>query len=377
MSDLEDQFSASLDAINRGESPLTKQDLAEFAAMVHAVASPQLAPNLHHLPPRLTSADRGRMWTFLEKEFHTESATSRARSSSMSSPHLAIPPYAQSGGKRSTFDRWQSMISFAIMLAVLGGLFAVVYQRGMRGPDPEPTMLAALADESTPHPIESIDFSPECVAQESSEEAEQAGSYPIPNYSPAVLWIGDPQIDIAQTFLIYLHCQDERGTDAEPTEAEQSFLSPRLLSLMGIGGDSTDQSPAGEIFDPIQRIISDFPLPLNALPPYSDEDLEALGIAHDPFDYWMIHHLPNERWAVMSGTVSTHMLQTGEPIRTGDGELAYISFIPQGDGYVIDEYFLICPSDIVASLDDENDPIMNPEPFDPAELIRNPEATCG
>jgi hypothetical protein len=295
----------------------------------------------------------------------------------MSSHQLTIPSPPHAAGKRATFDRWQSIISFAVMLAVIGGLFAIAYQRGMQGPQPEPTMLAALADESTPHPIDSMDYAPECVAQPGGDDIEQRASYPIPSYSPAGLWVGEPQRNIAQTFLVYLQCRDERGTNAEPTEAERSFLSPRLLSLMGPGGESTDQSPAGEIFDPIQRIISDFPLPLNALPPYSDEDLEVLGFAHDPFDYWMIHHLPNERWAVMSGTVSTHMLQTGEPIRTGDGELAYISFIPQGDGYVIDEYFLICPTDIAASLADEDEPMVNQEPFDPAELIRNPEATCG
>lgn len=296
----------------------------------------------------------------------------------MSAHQPSAPAFQPVGGGGTRLSRWQPALSLAIMLALIGGLFAIAWDRQMRNPDPPPTMLAALAlqnDAATPHPIESIDFSPECVAQELEAPAQTSDQRNIPNYTPAMLVTSVFQMEIYQMFITYLACQQDRGGGDVLTDEEQTYLSPRLLQVLGLGENASDGQASADLFDPTQRVISDFPLPLNRTPFSEDASGEYTATT---FDYSEIYVLPNERYAAVGGSISTHMLQTGVPIRTADGELMYVSFIAQGDGYVIDEMFLICPSDISASLADDADGTL-PEsaPFDPAELIRNPDATCG
>ena len=373
-----------LDARAAGEVPPDATDPDQELADLIATAR-----QLDHLAQRVgesalqTRFVRFRSW---EEQMSTLSTTASATSG-----RVAAPVPSRTPGWTARLQRWQPAISLAMVLALLAGLFAVAWDRQSRNPDQTPTMLAAFQDDATPtDPAASIDYSPDCVAQDPGAPVQTNGQWSSPNYTPAYMWTGYPQANIYQTFLNYLACQSERGGGEMPSEDERTFLSPRLLFLLGgdessvqidsvITLDATEAADriwVPELFDPTQRIISDFPLPLNRTP--------TLGITVEggeftiPFDTWDIYTLPNYRWGVIGGSISTHMLQTGVPIRTGDGEMFYVSFIEQGDGYVIDEYFLICPSDIRASLADDTDgSLPQQDPFDPAELIRNPDATCG
>jgi hypothetical protein len=364
-------------------APDSDQELADLLATAH---------QLDHLAHRVGDA-----------ALQARSFRHRSWEDHMSATAPAVPTPSgistgsaghKSQGWTAPLQRWHSAISFIIMLAILGSLFAIAYQRGMQGDGPEPTMLAALQDDATPaDPAASIDHSPDCVAQDLGAPMQINGQWSSPNYTPAYMWTGDPQPTIYRTFLSYLACQNERDGGERPSDDERTFLSPRLLFLLGsdepgaLMGPGTNQDPTEaaadvwggqvlpELFDPTQRIISDFPLPLNRTPMFGIT-MEGEEII-TPFGTWDIYTLPNYRWAVIGGSISTHMLQTGVPIRTGDGEMFYVSFIAQGDGYVIDEFFLICPSDITASLADDDNQSLQQEPFDPAELIRNRTATCG
>lgn len=281
--------------------------------------------------------------------------------------------------------RWQAAVSLAVVVAVLVSLMGVAWQRGiLDGPPPTPEgQFPALAQEGTPDDV--ADLLPDCVAQEntsrSNEEllAAEFLDFSVPNYSSASAWPLEetPELyDVTQQFWTCLSRARAIDSTIDPSDPVYSYLSERLRYILMVDQLPEDQRVAVDTYtarNPIQTIINNYPLPLNSFTgnvyfPTEPDIMFTYGLFGDR-DLYL---LPNDRWATTMGSVSTNMLQTGEPVRSGDGQLTFVTFVQEGDAWMIDEFFLVCPSDFAASLTEDPDY----GPFDPAELIRNPSLTC-
>jgi hypothetical protein len=260
-------------------------------------------------------------------------------------PAATIPPTDRHTTRAAQFvARWQPAMSLAVVVAVLIGLVGVAWTRGVWNDTGNPMgQVAASPDENV------YACKPQSGVQRSDAELMtmhwtdwQSPAYVV----PLAGWTDDAKA-ASDDFFNYLSCFIRAQQEGTPAAAIDSspYYSDRLRYVLMYDQLSPDrQAELDQAFqyNPIPRLVSDFPLPVNrASWTSSDDDPESyFGYFLAP---WELYLLPDGRMGGFIGSVSAHMLQTGTPIRTDDGLVQWIAFAKQGDGWFIDEWFAICP----------------------------------
>jgi hypothetical protein len=190
---------------------------------------------------------------------------------------------------------------------------------------------------------------------------------------PLAGWTDDAKA-ASDDFFNYLSCFIRAQQEGTPAAAIDSspYYSDRLRYVLMYDQLSSDrQAELDQAFqyNPIPRLVSDFPLPVNrASWTSSDDDPESyFGYLLAP---WELYLLPDGRMGGFIGSVSAHMLQTGTPIRTDDGLVQWIAFAKQGDGWFIDEWFAICPEAFAPGALEDGGAIES-QSHDPAGQLRS------
>lgn len=252
--------------------------------------------------------------------------------------------------------RWQPAVSLAIVVAFLVGLVGIAYQRGIwnEGGTPEPQAGVSQLGQDAATPTSTQPFitcEPNGGTQLSDDELRMMSitDWQVPAYGVAQPVPPEVGQRAASAFLAYQACVIERfdaGSD-EPTDEELSYLSDRLRFVRLYDTLSPEQQAEIDTRrerNPIPRMISDFPLPLNRTD-FNFAEFPGGTFTTDFFLAGDVYALPDGRYAAIIGTVSTHMLRTGQPIRSGDGGLYFVAFADQDGALFVDERFTICPSD--------------------------------
>jgi len=253
--------------------------------------------------------------------------------------------------------RWQPMASLAVVIAVLVGVVGVAYQRGVLN---EPEALAPLAgmNQIAPAPQdfpETPVASTECVSHGAdrltAEELESMSlsDWPLRSYVPVQAI--DPAIGQAalDTYLGWNACSmafwsSESTPVGYASDEMLSYYSDRWQFLTLSSNAGTEQREAfRDYWDPSigQELVADFPLPLNrpeVLFAYGTYPTGGSIIAFAPGD---VFQLPDGRYGVVTGTVSTETLRNG-PSHEHEGRLQFIAFLDVGGTLYIDEMFPIC-----------------------------------
>lgn len=252
--------------------------------------------------------------------------------------------------------RWQPAVSLAVVVAFLVGLVGFAYQRGVLEETGAPT--GPTGTDQVGQVIASPDSAQPFIACESNGGTQLGDDelrmmsitdWQVPAY--VVAQPVPPEIGqrAASAYSAYQACLFERfdaGSD-EPTDEELSYLSDRLRFVLLYDTLSPEQQAEIDTRrerNPIPRMISDFPLPLNRTD-FGFAEFTGGTFTTDFFLAGDVYALPDGRYAAIIGGVSTRMLRTGQPIRSGDGELYFVAFADQDGTLFVDETFTICPSD--------------------------------
>jgi hypothetical protein len=264
-----------------------------------------------------------------------------------------------------------------IVVALLAAVIAITYERGVLNQPSSPNdSFPGFAQSATPEDAHAT--LTKCVPQEntsrSNDELLSADllDFPIPAYSVAMAFPAEHQPNLPEISARFWTCWADfswAGSTDATSHPIYSYLSERLRYVL-LNEDTLVTGDTYLARNPIPTIIKYYPLPLNVGHVY---------IPGEPIDLYMgemfgereLYWLPNDRWSAAIGSVSTHMLQTGQAVNSNDGQIMYISFIQENQAWVVDEFFLICPSDFAASLTETPDY----GPFDPADLLRGSD-TC-
>ncbi len=254
--------------------------------------------------------------------------------------------------------RWQPAISFAVVAAFLVGLIGVAYQRGVLeetgapiGPTGTDQVGQVIATPDSAQPFGACEANGGTQLSDDDLRSMSITDWQVPAY--VVAQPVPPEIGqrAASAYSAYQACLFERfdaGSD-EPTDEELSYLSDRLRFVLLYDTLSSEQQAEIDTWrerNPIPRMISDFPLPLNRTD-FGFAEFTGGTFTTDFFLAGDVYALPDGRYAAIIGGVSTHMLRTGQPIRSGDGELYFVAFADQDGALFVDETFTICPSDFV------------------------------
>lgn len=301
----------------------------------------------------------------------------------MSSNHVSINPQLQSRSVPTApsrwtplaraVERWQPAVSFAVVLAVLIGLVGIAWNRNLLSePGNEPANGFAAATPSL-----TVNGDKSCSAQEGTQatdeelRAMQYADWPAPSTDDP--WPANSLSleALDATFQSFYRCfvayPPEPGKPLAPEIT--SYLSDRLrYTLLYDDLTPEQQGVLDEVFsrNPVPRLISTFPLPVNAdwynNSTISGELNEFLLVSVD------LYYLPDQRIGGFVGNVSSILMQTGDPLRLGDGKLVWMAFVQQGDAWYIDEMYTICPSAFAPGALDQDAPIRS-QPYDPAQFL--------
>jgi hypothetical protein len=288
--------------------------------------------------------------------------------------------------------RWQPAISLAVVVAFLVGLVGIAWQRGVldeNGGFPPGSRYGMQAiPQSTPN--FDVACAPHPGTRPTDDELQQMsyGDWQVPAYGVALAGWTDHGVRALNTYQAFMACYFEDLETPEPglSDATMSYLSDRLRYVMLYDTLSVDRQAEIDLAlgqNPVPGMIDQFPIPVNRgdqimLSPFPGES-EAGSTWTVLFTD--VYLLPDHRLAAMMGSVSTHMLRTGEPIRNGDGMLVFIAFSSDDDIFAddfdlyVDELFVICPSAFAPGALDDGGAIAT-QPHNPAQLVDGSSATC-
>lgn len=352
MTDHEDRFAASLDALSRGEPPAADDDLARFVAETRSTWSNSIdvPPGS---PPRLSAADRRHLWTAIQQEAAVNSSATSEGSHFMSatSPNvLATSPPRTGWG--ATIARWQPVLSMAVMFAILAGLVGIAYIGFDRhNGESEPNMLAALQDDATPAPtLTCVDYGPS--VRSSSELRDMSISdWPPREYTPVVVadqTIGQRAVEVYENWLNCAWAMSDDSSESVPPSEIQRFWSDRGQYIFML-----ERNPAfrpGELSsireEPlIHTMLLEGVLPLNR--PLVEVEDRATGYRMPTFAPGDVFLLSDGRYAVVMGTVTTAQLVgllPGNEARNEIVSLTFVAFVEENGHLLIDQYLGFCLS---------------------------------
>jgi hypothetical protein len=273
--------------------------------------------------------------------------------------------------------RLQPAVSLALVAAVLVALVGVSWYRGMGpGSSDNGQPMAMIADEASPADV----FQPECVLPDRETPTDDEiramdwGAWTSPLHSGGFsMFEGPTEIDATYTnFLACLFYPIADGTPVAEVNVA-AFYSDRLRYLLMY--DDLEQAQQAHIdaahpFSPVGQMLDNLSLPVNAFPHAFGAD--PADVLNWPFIYaGDMLEFPDGRWAAWIGSVSFHMVQTGQPVRSHDGEIVYLAFVEQDGVWLIDEVVRICPNAFAPGAFDDGGPL-DSAPFEiisPAEAL--------
>jgi hypothetical protein len=288
--------------------------------------------------------------------------------------------------------RWQPAISLAVVVAFLVGLVGIAWQRGVfdeggGGVPPESSFGMQAIPESTPD--YDVTCEPHGGARPTDDELRRMSwdDWQLPAYGVALGGWSEHGVRALNTYLAFMACflEDTRSPEPGLSDATTSYLSDRLRYVMLY--DSLSAPQQAEIDqtlgrNPIPGIVDQYPLPVNRSDQIGAVPLPANGdVFAATFLYSDVYLLPDQRLAAMMGTVSAHLLQTGEPIRTGDGMLVFVAFASDGDIFAddfdlyVDEMFVICPAAFAPGALDDGGAIAT-QRHNPAQYVDGSSVAC-
>jgi hypothetical protein len=281
-------------------------------------------------------------------------------------PLTSSSPHAHHSRLVRAVIRWQPAVSLAIVIAFLLGLIGVAYQRGiLDNPEPTPTASGqAIPDDYNPRetPVVSDDCVPHGPRRLTNAELEamRLDDWQNPIYVPAgpvPAEIGEAALD---TYLGWFMCEREfyyeGGTpDVHASEHMLSFYSDRwqYMTLAPSFADPREDEIAQYWRDneaDIEEIVAGFPLPLNRTSSYI---LEGTSVHYPGFQPGDVYRLPDDRYGVVYGTITTEMMQTGQPTDFNDGYLWFLAFEEYDGALYIDEHFPFCVGDKTRLLNED------------------------
>jgi hypothetical protein len=352
MTDHEDRFAASLDALSRGEPPATDDDLTRFVAEARSNwSNPVTTPP--GSPPRLSAADRRHLWTAIQQEAAVKSSATHEGSHVMSATSLNVPtPTHPPTGWGATIARWQPVLSMAVMFAILAGLVGIAYTGLNRQENgPEPTTLAALQEEATPTVLVTGCAIHGTAPLTRDELADMSISdWPLRHYTPIAVADSTIANEALTLFQNWNNCSLSSAMQASsiegPPPALQSYLSPRMQYisfLLSNPEQAPDEIDQVMMFSQ-DEVLSSGTLPLNR--PMTTFWDPVAGIGYPSFALGDVYQLTDGRYGVTIGSISTAQLQSlasgaevdHEPISV----LIWVAFAEIDGVLYIDEYVPFC-----------------------------------
>ena len=307
-----------------------------------------------------TMAPRDTVWD------QVMASTSPARPASPS--RAATGLIASGGWARQQVGRWQSVVSFGLVLMFLASLLIVAHDRVI-----SPALATATPTASDTAGMVPLDATPgvdgECVAREVTWQEPDVPPVrtPAPQYEakqPAPREIGEAALE---TYLTYMICLN--GTTLDDDQAVAAANTYRSASeadinemLMGPGSKpSTDGAYASRDDEITQNAI----IPVNR-PVITYTDVNETGVWSDfpSFEvFWPtdVYELIDGRYGVVIGSVSTDSFRQGsvdeDPF--SDGTLTWVAFVEQDGQVFIDEIEWFCTGDWV-HLDPDGNEVATP-----------------
>jgi hypothetical protein len=351
MTDHEDRFAASLDALSRGEPPAPNDDLTQFVTEARSTWSnpTDLPPGS---PPRLSATDRRHLWTAIQQEAAIKPSASIHEGRHVMS---ATSPTVQATSNQPTgwganISRWQPVLSMTVMFVVLAVLVGIAYTGLDHTDDELPAIsLAALTDEATPTAgMECVPYGP--PVRSSSELRDMSPSdWPAREYM--TMAAADPEIAqrAAEVYENWVACYWAHSTESSvsqpPVEILQFWSDRMQYVFMLRRGQSFASAEQAELLQPpsIGTLLQHGALPLNRpvveiVNPITGESLPSFL----PGD---VYELSDGRYGVVIGSISTDQL-VGSGSASSENEegvwLTFLAFV-EVDGYLlIDEYTSLC-----------------------------------
>lgn len=267
-------------------------------------------------------------------------------------------------------DRWQSAVSFTFVLAVLAALVGITAQYGLENRSGDESSVGStnqvMYDSEDPSSFPQVPE--ECVANgEDPADEELTGrsisDWSDPEYTPAKAVTYEQGLAIQETYLAYVRCQEDllpssppagNGTgmsDVEWFPAALSYFSDRMRYNVL----SAELSPAQQAELDAYRcrlraddILASYPLPVNQPKDYAvletmlGNEIRSLAFTFAPSDVYL---LPDGRYGVISGTISTAALSDPTEL-TADDDLFFIALVEEDGRYFIDEMFSVLTPDL-------------------------------
>lgn len=248
---------------------------------------------------------------------------------------LEIPRTRRDSSASSRFAagvrRWQPALSLVVMLALIGGLVAIAWDRQMRDPEPTPTMLAALQDDATP-------AAQHCTPPAPSATEEEARAFSFEDWSPPQYYAtgyadAETRDRAVQLFESFWLC------GSEPTP----YLSTRLQHIFMYDELAPDQQAEIEAYLCLPReqdVLQYFPLTLNA------QRIDPIWQGY-PRSQWIhadVYLLGDGRYGMAMGKLTTEIIRDPSMALEQDS-LRFVAFVEQNGQLYIDESFLAFTGD--------------------------------
>jgi hypothetical protein len=349
MTDHEDRFAASLDALSRGEPPAPNDDLTQFVTEARSTWSnpTDLPPGS---PPRLSATDRRHLWTAIQQEAAIKpSASIHEGRHVMSATSPTVQATSnQPTGWGATISRWQPVLSMTVMFVVLAVLVGIAYTGLDHTDDELPAIsLAALTDEATPPPIACAPYGPPTLSRDQLRDLSLS-DWPAGQYEPVAP--ADPLVgaEAVAVFEAWNFCSLTSGSAFDPQARRPDefmrYLSPRaqyVIYLQENPSYAPDELEAAMTIDQ-EQILSLGTLPVNR--PLTMEWDPVNGIGYPSFVPGDLYHLTDGRYGVILGSISTAQLQSLAP--GAEVELlpwmTWVAFVEIDGDLYIDEYVSFC-----------------------------------
>lgn len=350
MTDHEDRFAVSLDAVSRGEPPAADDGMARFVAEARSTwANP--ADDLPGTPPRLSAADRRRLWSAIQEEAAVRSSATHEGRHVMSATSPTVQATSnQPTGWGATISRWQPVLSMAVMFAILAALIGIAYT-GLDDTDDElPAIsLAALTDEATPTMDACTEYGVPALSDDQLRELS-ISDWPAGQYEPVAP--ADP-LDGAEAVAVFeawnfcsLTSESAFDPQARRPDEFMRYLSPRgqyVIHLQENPSHAPDELEAAMTIDQ-EQLLSSGTLPVNR--PLTMKWDPVHGIGYPSFAPGDVYQLTDGRYGVIIGSISTAQLQSLAPGAEVETELlprmTWVAFVEIDGDLYIDEYVSFC-----------------------------------
>lgn len=307
-----------------------------------------------------TTAPRDEIWSRM-----MATATPRTPSPSKAATGFI----ASSGWARQQVGRWQSVVSFGLVLAFLASLLIVAHDRVI-----SPALATATPTASGHTGMVPLDATPgldgECVAREVTWQEPDVPPVrtPVPQYEakqPAPREIGEAALE---TYISYMTCLiDVSGDGSETTQAILSYRTNNDemdVSEM-LRGPDNKESTDGAYASRDEEIVQNAIMPVNR--PVATYNFSGEGTPWGSYIrvFWPsdVYELIDGRYGVVIGTTSTEVFREGA---TGDdpfdeGILTWVAFVEQDGQVFIDEVETFCIGEWLLA-DGDGNPIATPVP---------------